>query len=164
MGGVLNKPFLPSAADGRHIPERDERHAQKEFAEFDEDLMRRWISIAVFGGLVLVTGLLTEMVLARGSVVAVNFGFSAVILGVFEMFVGTFVAYVAYPPAIGWVALGSLATVGEGVASAVGGVPALWAAALALLVLGPVLVGVGSWRGIVWWNEIRREELGPTPS
>ena len=163
MGGVLNRPVLPSAADGEHIPERDEQRAQNLHAEFDEDTMRRWVSIATFGVILFVTAVVTAArlpVVAGSSVLPYAFIF----FGVAELFVGTFVAYVAYPPAIGWVALACAFTIAAGVAVGVGGTAALWGVVWVFLVLGLGCAAVGLWRGVVSWNEIRRDELGPSPS
>ena len=163
MGGVLNRPVLPSAADGEHIPERDEQRAQDIHVEFDEDAMRRWISIATFGVLVLLTGLLVAIRLPALSGSS-ELPFQMVLFGVGELLVGTFLAFIVYPPAIGWVALASFFTIAVGVVLASLGVNALWDSVWGLIPLGSLCVAVGAWRGVVSWNEIRRDDLGPSPT
>jgi hypothetical protein len=164
MGGVLSRLFLPSAADGEHIPERDEQHQQDLHSEYDEDRVRRWFSIAAFGVLVFITGALIWAQLGNSSIPPPNLPFLLVILGLGELLFTTFVAFVFYPPAIGWVALASFFTIGAGATVGIQGDPAGWWTVAGFIVLGLTLAAVGVARGMSLWLGVLREESEPTPS
>jgi len=164
-GGVMGRPpLVPSVADGRHIPERDEQHREDAPIEDEEDTMDRWVGVAVMGVLLLVEGLaiyefLLHTTLPPGGITVV-----LGLAGVGELVVSTFLAFVFHPPSILWVAVASFFTIATGVVVGIGGLSAVWTAIGVLLAAGVLFAALAAWRLVVTWRTILREDRASAPS
>ena len=167
-GGFLARPpLVPSAADGRHIPERDERHAEQVpegDLEDEEETMDRWIGVAVMGALVLVGGLGIYEFLLHTTLPSGSIAFVLADAGIGELVIGTLLAFVFHPPSISWVAVASFFTVSAGVVCGLGGVSALWVAIDVLLAVGVLFTALAGWRIVVTRRATLQDELEPVPS
>jgi hypothetical protein len=159
--GSTGRNFVPAMADGRNIPERDAEIDPHFTAEYEEDVYRHWNSIAIFGTIQLVTTLVLG---ATAGFTQANLNLDALFyLGIGVIIFGCFVAFAAYPYAIGWVALAGAAMVAE--SFLLSALSSNWT----LLVLGGFLaagalaLGLGAWRAAVNWRELRREDDAPDP-
>jgi len=163
--GALTRPMLPAGSDGRHIPERDERLAQPGSLEFTEDQTRRWVSISIVGGLLLLVNLRLALVFSSISGPESLLSWVVVLTGLSILLFGAFIAYATYAAAIGWVGLAGTIVFLEGVALATwAGAEGTWIMVLAILVVGLALLAVGVWRSLVSWIQDRRDDEVPSPS
>jgi len=168
--GMTGRPFTPSQADGRHIPERDDALAPAQdlvdgnFEDY-EDRTARWASIAVLGGLVLLVGLFVVNVTLVSSLSEATLIAQLVFGGITEIFVGCFIAYLVYPAAIPWAALAGTFTIADGVALAYyWGTPTDWGLAYCTVGLGAAVLAVAAWRAAVSWRREWQDDAGPSPS
>jgi hypothetical protein len=170
--GSTGRAFVPSGADGRHIPERDDdlvtTGSAREFvADYEEDVPYRWASISVLGVIVVAATLLVRVGLDfSGSSASVVSYFADDLLfgGIALIIVGCLIALAVFPPAIPWVALaGGLLVV---LSFAFFTLPASEApfAADGLLAVGVVAAILGGYRAIVTWRAMVREDSEPSPS
>jgi hypothetical protein len=170
--GSTGRPFVPSGADGRHIPERDDdlvtTGSAREFvAEYEEDVPYRWASIGVLGVIVLAAALLVRVGLDKSgssASVVTYYAYDLLFGGIALIIVGCLIALAVFPPAIPWVALaGGLLVV---LSLACFTLPANDAplAADVLLAVGLVAAVLGGYRGFVTWRAMVREDSEPSPT
>lgn len=116
----------------------------------DQDLIDRWASLAVLGGLAIGASLLVLVpILSHGVVPS---GISIAAIGCLELFFGVFLIYVVYPPVLWATALGSGLTVALGLLLALGGGMHAWLVGTAYLAMGASLATVGTLRSVHAWR------------
>lgn len=154
-----NRPLIPEAANVPTLPKENEFAERDYWADYDEDVTRRWVSVAVFGAMGLVAGLIPILVAMRDGSFAFgsDFALSLVAFGLIELFFGSLLTAYAYPAAFLWVVLGGALTVVEGIVFSIGSGEARSVSATTCLLLGVACTGTGAWRAWATWNAFRAD-------
>jgi hypothetical protein len=121
----------------------------------EEDLLDRWVSVAVLGGLAVASSLLVLVPGLQGG--GVPSGISLVAIGGLELFFGAFLVYVVYPPVLWAAALGSGLTAVEGAFLMATGGAAAWLICFVYLLAGGSLATAGTLYAFRTWRIFSRD-------